>query len=142
MVVTRPQAKAAFNHVLNTVLGRGDDSSLKSSLLHDGIEDIFALATIDTDTINALTYKDPNNAGQRLAVSRGDKALVRVFCDFILHRNDIGIPINDNWTGITQADFDSFRVDPNYVRHVSGRMAIPSPTTRSSLSAAKYFPTE
>ena len=55
-------------------LDRGDSSPLKSSLLHDGIDDIFALATIDTDTINNLTYEDPKNTGQRLNVSRGQRS--------------------------------------------------------------------
>jgi hypothetical protein len=40
MVLTRGEAKAAFNHVLDIVLGRGDGSLLKSE---EGIDDIFAL---------------------------------------------------------------------------------------------------
>ena len=146
MVLTRPQAKAAFQHVMDDVLDRGDGSPLKSSLLHDGIDDIFALATIDTDTINNLTYKDPKNTGQHLNVSRGDKGLIRVFCDYILHCNTAGTPIDDNWTGITQTAFDSFRVDPSYVSGLRGGTAIPNPTSvkssSSSPSAPKYSPAE
>jgi hypothetical protein len=41
--MTRAEAKEAFNHVLDTVLDRGDSSSLKSSLNEDGITDIFDL---------------------------------------------------------------------------------------------------
>jgi hypothetical protein len=38
--MTRAEATEAFNHVLDTVLGGGDSSSLKSSLNEDGISDI------------------------------------------------------------------------------------------------------
>ena len=40
------EAKEAFNHVLDTVLDRGDSSPLKRSLINDGITDIFDLITI------------------------------------------------------------------------------------------------
>jgi hypothetical protein len=46
--MTRAEAKEAFNHVLDTVLDRGDSSSLKSSLNEDGITDIINLIT-DTE---------------------------------------------------------------------------------------------
>ena len=146
MVLTRPQAKAAFHHVLDDVLGRGDDTPLKSSLLYDGIEDIFSLITIDTDTINHLTFEDPNKAGQRLPVPKGDKSLVRVFCAYVIHCNNIGTPINDNWSGITQTDFDTFRVDPSYVSSLHGGTTVPGSTAVSSSSApstaTKYSPAE
>jgi hypothetical protein len=58
--MTRAEAKEAFNHdfdtvlVLNTVLNRCDSSSLKSSLIEDGIMDIFDLITITDDVIDSL----------------------------------------------------------------------------------------
>ena len=35
MVLTRAEAKDAFNHVLDTILGRPDDTPLKSALAID-----------------------------------------------------------------------------------------------------------
>jgi hypothetical protein len=53
--MTRAEAKEAFNHFLDTVLDRGDSSSLKSSLKEDGITDIIDLVTVTDDVINNLT---------------------------------------------------------------------------------------
>ena len=56
MVLTRPQAQQAFNHVLDNVLGKDDTSPLKRSLAHEGITDIFGLLALDDTTIQGLTY--------------------------------------------------------------------------------------
>lgn len=45
MVLTRKEGKVAFNHILDTVLGRGDGTPLKSALDEEGIDDIFGLTT-------------------------------------------------------------------------------------------------
>ena len=37
MVLTKAETKDAFNHVLDTILGRSDDTPLKSTLANDGI---------------------------------------------------------------------------------------------------------
>ena len=95
MVFTRQDAKEAFNHVLDNVIGRGNNSPLKSALQQDNIEDIFALVTIDDMHINGLTYEDPSNAGSHIPVPRGDKTLVRIFQDYINHCNSSGNPVND-----------------------------------------------
>jgi hypothetical protein len=76
--MTRAESKEAFNHVLDTVLDRGDSSSLKRSLIEDGITDIFDLITIADDVIDSLAYEDPND---RIfyPVEKGDKMLLRCF---------------------------------------------------------------
>jgi hypothetical protein len=76
--MTRIEAKEAFNHVLDTVLYRGDFSSLKSSLIEDGITDIFDLITITDDVNDSLTYKDPNDKIYS-PFKKGDKMLLRCF---------------------------------------------------------------
>jgi hypothetical protein len=70
------EAKDAFNHVLNTVLDRGDSSSLKSLLIEDGITDIFDLITITDDVIDTRAYKDPNDKIY-YPVKKGDKMMLR-----------------------------------------------------------------
>ncbi len=62
--MTRAEAKEAFNHVLNNVLDRGDMSPLKSSLLSEGITDIFDLTTITDDVIDGLLYEDAADPGK------------------------------------------------------------------------------
>jgi hypothetical protein len=56
MVFTRPQAIAAFNHVLDNVLGKDDTSPLKQSLMATGIKDMFDLWTMRRDFIDKLVY--------------------------------------------------------------------------------------
>jgi hypothetical protein len=72
--MTRAEAKEAVYHVLDTVLDRGDSSSLKSSLIEDGIT--FDQNTITDDVIDSLTYKYPNDKIY-YPVKKGDKLLLR-----------------------------------------------------------------
>ena len=95
MVHTRPQARRAFNHILDNVFERGDGSPLKSSLIADGITDIFGLVSIDNDTINNLTYVDPVDATNIVIIQKGDKALLRIFRDYVAHCKNSGTPIDD-----------------------------------------------
>jgi hypothetical protein len=46
MVLTRSEAKAAFQHILDVVLGRADGTPLKSALDEEGIDDIFHLINL------------------------------------------------------------------------------------------------
>jgi hypothetical protein len=62
MVLTRSQARAAFNYVLDKVLGIDDNSPLKSALLCEGINDILSLVTFplqynnDQDILKDVTF--------------------------------------------------------------------------------------
>jgi hypothetical protein len=76
--MTLAEAKEAFNHVLDTVLDRGDSSSLKRSLKENGITDIFDLITVTDDVIDNLTYEDPDDKIY-YTVKKGDKMLLRFF---------------------------------------------------------------
>ena len=140
MVLTRPQAKKAFQHILDTVLERGDGTPLKSSLLAEGIEDIFGLVTIDDDTITDLTYTDPDDPKNLVAVQKGDKALLRIFRDYVVYCKNQGHPIED-WTQVTQEAFDEFRIDPTNIGTLHGSLASPSPPSHTS-TATKYTPAE
>ena len=73
--MTRAEAKEAFNHVLDVVLDRGDASPLKSSLLMEGITDIFDLITLADDVIDLLLYEDAADTGKFYPVKKGDKVL-------------------------------------------------------------------
>jgi hypothetical protein len=56
--MTCAESKEVFNHVLDTVLDGGNSSSLKRSLIEDGITDIFDLITVTDDVIDSLAYED------------------------------------------------------------------------------------
>ena len=117
MVITRPQARKAFNHILDVVFEQGDGTPLKSSLIDDAIDDIFSLVSIDSDTINDLTYASPTDPKQRLPVVKGAKSLIRLFQEYVIHCNQGGNPIND-WLQVTQQSFDEFRASPAAIKVV------------------------
>ena len=110
VTLTRSEAKTAFNHVLDKVLGRDDSSSLKSSLAHEGIDDIFDFITLTDDVIDSLVYKDTNDSGSFLSLRKGDKMLVKCFLAYNQYLQNQG---NDfDFVTLLQADFDSFRISP------------------------------
>ena len=82
MVVTRPQAKAAFNHVLDNVLGRNDSSPLKQSLLKENVQDIFDLCSMEESTISVLCY-DKSPTETDVDISRTDKTLLRIVITYV-----------------------------------------------------------
>ena len=132
MVVTRPQAKAVFNHILDNVLGRDDTSGLKMSLLKVGVQDIFDLCTIEESTIDALCYdKSPTEAD--FPISRNDKTLLRILKSFVGHLRSSGsnpLSLGTDWTSMTQEEFDDFRVFQ--YRSYTPPPSQPSPAATSS----------
>jgi hypothetical protein len=112
MVVTRSEAKVAFDHILDEVLGRDDITPLKTALLQEGINDMFSLINLDPHFIETLTYEDANDVTPNF--TEGDKMLLKVFLDFIGERHINGNPIDDDWKLITQTEFEAFRIDPMY----------------------------
>jgi hypothetical protein len=62
---TRAEAKVAFNHVLDNVVGRNDASHLKLSRAK-GINDIFDFVTLSDKIIEAIVYEDIRNKGNSL----------------------------------------------------------------------------
>jgi hypothetical protein len=81
MVLTRNDAKTAFGHVLDNVLGRADGSPLKSALVEEGIDDVFSLVSLDEEAINTLRYDD-NGTPKALRLS--DKMLLKCFLQFVV----------------------------------------------------------
>ena len=139
MVLTRSEAKVAFNHVLDNVLGRADGTPLKSALNSENITDIFQLCTLTDAVIDALEYMDTNINTLPIKVRLGDKMLLKVFLQYISMCHNNGRPIGDDWTQITQDDFDSFRIDPKYYAPSTSHPLSSPPAasgTRSSTSTS------
>jgi len=143
MVLTRPQAQQAFNHVLDNVLGKDDTSPLKQSLASQGITNLFTFLNIDDATIQGLTHQRAANQAA-VPILRADKSLVKVFLDYHVHRNSTGNPIADaDWTTITQADFDEFHMSPDYaVTRGNGNIPPPPPVPAAPATMLRYTPAE
>jgi hypothetical protein len=109
--MTRTEAKEAFNHVLDTVLDRGDYSSLKRSLIEDGITDIFDLISVMDDVIDSLTYEDPDDKIY-YPVKKVDKMLLRCFLAYQQYLEPV--TGNVDYKSITQSNFESYCPSPAY----------------------------
>ena len=123
--------------MLDNVIGRDDSSGLKMALVSENIDDMFTLLNLDHATIDSLTY-DKSSTETNIAVSKGEKGLLKVFLDFVLHREHTGNPIGDDWTAVDQASFDGFRVDPTYL---SSKVGATTPTSFGQ-STSKYSPAD
>ena len=87
MTLTRSQGMAAFDHVMENVLGR---AVLRSALESEGIQDIYALLTLDEETIDALSHSDEEGTTS-LPLPRGDRNLIKVFLGYYRYRSVIEI---------------------------------------------------
>jgi hypothetical protein len=132
MVLTRSEAKLAFTHLVQNVFGRSAGTPLQLALDEEGIDDIFQLVNLDETTINNLQYTDSNNNNAVTKVKTGDKMLLKCFLSYIGVRHNEGNPIEDKWDTITQAEFDSFRIDPKYIMSQPSKPSIMSPPIHSS----------
>jgi hypothetical protein len=136
MVLTRSEAKLAFTHILQNVFGRSAGTPLQLALEEEGIDDIFNFVNLDETAISNLQYTDIINNNTVTKVKTGDKMLVKCFLNYIGVRHSEGNPIEDKWDQITQAEFDSFRIDPKYIMSQSSR---PSPVSTSAISTARSY---
>jgi hypothetical protein len=110
MVLTSTQAEAAFNHVLDNVLGRDDISALKQSLLAEGMVDIFDLCSLNNDCINALVY-NKSDTETNVAVPVAERDMLKTFFFYYVgYARANGNPLidNDDWKAITQEDYNSY----------------------------------
>ena len=115
--LTRSQGIAAFDHIMDEVLGR---PILKAALESEGIQDICALLTIDEETIDALSHSDEEGT-TTVPLSRGDRNLIKVFLGYYRYRVTTGNPIED-WLSVELEDFNEFRLNPDV-----NRVGIPVP---------------
>jgi hypothetical protein len=137
MVFTRPQARQAFSHILDSVLEKDDSSPLKQALIAQGIEDMFSLVSIDEDTIDSLVY-DRSSTVVNVPVNRADKSMIKAFVHYVRHLQTTRSPLAQDWLNFTQEGFDEFRVSPSY----SPLSASVSLATTTAGPASRYTPVE
>jgi hypothetical protein len=109
------EAKIAFTHILHVVIGRTASTPLQLTLEEDGIDDILELINLDAPNINNLQYIDSNNKNAITNIRTGYKMLLKCFLNNIGVRHNERNPIGNDWDQITQAEFDSFCIDPKYI---------------------------
>jgi hypothetical protein len=103
----RYQSQPLFQHILNEVFGRDDESILKRALVQEGFDDFVSLATMDDQDIDELGLFD----GEKLIpIDEGDANLIRVFREFVAirHPHPTSLPYK-NWFNLTGKEFALFR---------------------------------
>ena len=138
-----------FEHVVRTVLGLGDDSSLEKALTAQDVQilTVFDILGMTEENIDNLEYVyDPDGDGQNAEVRpvpTGYKNLVRVLQDYVAFSKACGFDITD-WLKVTQDDFNEFRISPEYVAaRRSGKIPVYKyqvPTTQLSSSGTTSTP--
>ena len=144
MVFTKTQSKAAYDHLLNTILEKDDASPLKQSLAAFGVEDVVDLTALtDAHIETKLEYGTPP-----VPIPTMDMARLKQLLCFIDHLQDNGNPMSEasDWMNLTRQDFVSYCIGPSFRPHVGvTRAAAPSnaPTTSStSTTSSRYTPAE
>jgi hypothetical protein len=71
------------------------------------------LSNFDAPTINNLHF---NNSNDITSLRLGDKMLLKCFLKYVGFQHNEGNPIGNEWDQITQTEFDSFCIDPKYIK--------------------------
>ncbi len=136
MVLTATQAKAAYQHVIENVLGKQTDSPLSLALKHDGLDNLYAFLNINDADIDDLKYDKPDGSATDVKVNKGDKQIICIFHLYIKHRSNSGNPINDDWLSVTKDMFNEYR-SITYFSHASAPMSSTTSSSTSSMSTHK-----
>jgi hypothetical protein len=137
VIITRAEGKAAFDHILDNVLGRDDNSNLKKALLAEGVENVFDLLTVNDQFIDELCYQKVDSDVQFTPCTVGDKLLLKCFLSYEAHLRNEGF--DGPCTAITQTEFDQFRISSFYkTAHLTPfPVTMPSQSPSSSSSFDK-----
>ena len=112
MVLTRNERKDALKYVIKMVFEYEDDDPLWLDLKKHGIDDIAALICLTDDDINNLDFSEGTSINQ---LDKGRKGILRCFLAYYTHREATVYPIGDEFQKIAPAEFQKFRVGPEYV---------------------------
>jgi hypothetical protein len=99
-----------FNHILNNVIGRGDNSVLKQAVLQEGFNSLPSLVAMDERLIGTLSFfRDGHPTSMLTTVSEDDANLIRAFRLFVESRDKQGKSLDSDWWQVTGNDFEMFR---------------------------------
>ncbi|KAG7339414.1 hypothetical protein IV203_025409 [Nitzschia inconspicua] len=136
MPLTKSQRAQALEHILTNVFDLEANDPLRASLRDDGIVGIYDLVSMEREYVKSLTYLDEvDGTQQRTLVPRGTARLIIILKDFLRYKVAMGEPVDDDWTRITQEEFDSFRVSGVYLEATAmanGGIPLFKPITNSS----------
>jgi hypothetical protein len=124
MVLTREQSKNAFEYIITVVFGLTPTDPLVLVLAADQIEDIEEFLSLHPRQIEALSLVDATT-GTATPVRKPWRNLIHAFQQYLIHQEQIGVPIGENWTSLTQEEFDAYRHSSAYVASQNGTTVAP-----------------
>ena len=132
-------AIASLTHVIDVVLGESASPTpllaIKTALKENGILNIGDLMGLSKTDIEDLTYDVPNSGNNDVMfLNKGEAGLLNQFQAFVKYRRDDGDPINNNWTSITNAQFDEYRTRPEETGPLAATTHSTTTTTPSNAS--------
>ena len=128
-IFSRQQSAAALQHIYDNVFCVKPDSPLVNALTREGINNIADLISMTPDDVDALLYESNEGGSITLRpLSRGLRRLIPLLQEFTERRGAEGNPIGNDWTSVTQEEFDEFRTSPALIGNITGN----SPFVRSN----------
>jgi hypothetical protein len=109
--VTRSRCQLGVDHFVTVLCAKADDSPLAKSLAHCDYADMQDVALITEAEMKDLAYDD---SGTLTPLSNSSASFVRIFKAYFEYRCESGDPIEEDFTSITRAEFNQFRVGPVY----------------------------
>ena len=138
MGMTRAQNRAAFLHVLNTILDQDAQDPLALALADAAVSTITSLIMLPKSSIDALMFERPLEgsdppATERIALQIGNKNLIHWFTRWsyaLFHLNTRFPLTHDEWLETKVDDFNEFRTS-------NGTSMGPIPTTETAATLFK-----
>ena len=148
--MTRAQNRAAFLHVLNTILDQDAQDPLALALADAAMSTITSLITLPKSSIDALMFERPLEGSdppvtERVALQIGNKNLIHWFTRWsyaLFHANTRFPLTHDEWLETKVDDFDEFRTSNGTSMGPIPIMAPTAPTTTSTAGPAAARVTE
>ena len=141
MVLTRSDGIIAFKHIMEEVLGTSATRPIQPALAHAGIDSVIDLCAIRFQTIeNLTTLNTEAETPARIPLIDGHKGLIRTFCAYIHDFPSFDGTNLDDWTSISSADFDLYRINLRGSASFGSSAGTTRPTSSSSSTPTASSP--
>lgn len=130
---TRQAKRDVMHRVFKEILDLEDGSELHRACVHDNVTSLDGLLSFSEKEIMDLTYLDGTTKN---TIKKGIQGLVFALQSLSIKRSGEGNRIINDWTNVTQDEYDDYRTSGEYI---SARTGLPNPsTTRSTYDVPTF----
>ena len=138
MVRTRQEDTKDLKYVINDLMGLNQDKEVEKAILDAGYTDLSLFLAISDDELDAIEVKvDDTN---KRPLNRIERGKITSFQSYVIHRQNIGKPIDPNgFHSIKADDFRAYKLSADYVAVRTGLTGPPNlvPLSRDPVSEFK-----